>query len=78
MKEEITSKKKLFKVKKECDSEGQETFAFILFYYFEKVFVAGFIYFFFPWLIINHKHECIQAKTIKTQVSLSLDSVYTH
>ena len=48
MKEEITSKKKLFKVKKECDSEGQETFAFILFYYFEQVFVAGFVYFFFP------------------------------
>ena len=31
MKEEITSQKKLFKVKK-SDREGQETFAFILFY----------------------------------------------
>ena len=48
MKQEITSQKKLFNVKKECDSEGQETFAFILFYYFEQVFVAGFVYFFFP------------------------------
>ena len=47
MKQEITSQKKLFNVKKECDSEGQETFAFILFYYFEQVFVAMFVYFFF-------------------------------
>ena len=48
MKKEITSQKKLFKVRKKSDSEGQETSAFILFYYFEQVFVAGFVYFFFP------------------------------
>ena len=47
MKEEITSQKNLFKFKSKCDSEEQETFAFILFYYFEQVFVAMFVYFFF-------------------------------
>ena len=48
MKEEIISQKNYLKSKKKCDSKGQEIFAFILFYYFEQVFVAGFVYFFFP------------------------------
>ena len=48
MKEEITSQRKIFKVNIKCDSEKQETLAFILFYYFEQVFVAGFVYFLFP------------------------------
>ena len=58
------------------DSEGQETFAFILFYWFWIGFfwLSNFLYFLFPWLIINHKHKCIQAKTLETQVSWSLDT----
>ena len=49
MKEEITSLKKLFNVKKkQRDSEGQETFAFIFFTDFEQVFVKIFVYFFIP------------------------------
>ena len=52
MKEEITSQRKIFKVDVKCDSEKQETLAFILLYYFEQVFVAGFVYFLFPSLLI--------------------------
>ena len=46
--------------------------------FIEQVFdswVISFIFhFYFPWLIIDHKLQCIQAKTFETQVSWSLDS----
>ena len=32
--------------------------------------LSNFLYFFFSWLTINHKHKCIQAKTFETQVDL--------
>ena len=68
MKEEITSQKNYSKSKKKCDSEGQGTFAFILFTDFEQVFVADFRLFFLS-LNIDHKHKCIEAKTLETQES---------
>ena len=36
--------------------------------------LSNFLYFFFPQLFINHKHKCIQANTLETQISWSLDS----
>ena len=73
LKEEITSQKELLKVKKNVTAKNKRPLLLFCFTDFEQVFVAGFGYF-FPWLIINHKHKCIQAKTFETQVSWSLDS----
>ena len=66
MKEEITSKKKN---KSNVTVKGKKTLLLFCFIDFEQ--------FFFPWLIVNHKHKCIQAKIFETQVSWCLDS-YTH
>ena len=47
-----------------------------LFDWFWKGFcqLSNFHYFFFSWLIFNHMHKCIQAKTFETQICWSLDS----
>ena len=47
-----------------------------LFDWFWKGFcqLSNFHYFFFSWLIFNHMHKCIQAKTFETQVCWSPDS----
>ena len=84
MKEEITSQKKLFKVqKKNVTAKDKRPLLLFCFTILNRFllqcsfifsFVAMFVYFFFPWLIINHKRKCIQAKTFETQVSWSLDS----
>ena len=68
MKEEIISQKKLFKVKIKKTWQGRtRDLYFILLYWFSTGFccLSSFVYFFFPWLIINYKHKCIQAKTSK-------------
>ena len=49
-------------------------FYFILLILNRFSWLINFLYFLFPWLIINHKHKCIQAKTLETQVSWSLDT----
>ena len=70
----ITSqkKKKLFKVRK-INVTARPMLLFI-----EQVFdssVISFIFhFYFPWLTIDHKIKCIQAKIFQTQVGWSLDS----
>ena len=69
MKEEITSQKKLFIVKNNNVTAKDKRPFFIYFADFEQVFVSCVISFIFFYLIINHKHKCIQAKTFKTQVS---------
>ena len=66
----VKMKKKVSKVK--------ETFAFFILQFWAGFCrLSNFLYFFFPWLIINQKHKCIQAKALVTQVSWSLDS-YIH
>ena len=65
-------KKKLFKVRK-INVTARPMLLFI-----EQVFdssVISFIFhFYFPWLTIDHKIKCIQAKIFQTQVGWSLDS----
>ena len=75
MKEEITSQKKLFKVKKKMWQRRTRDlcFYFVLLIY-NRFLLQVSLFFFFPWLIINHKHKCIPAKTFATQVSWSFDS----
>ena len=72
---EITNQKKLFKVRK-INVTVKDKRPLLLF--IEQVFdswVISFIFhFYFPWLIIDHKLKCIQAKTFQTQVSWLLDS----
>ena len=76
-KKKLPAKKNPVKEKKKnknVTAKDKRSLLLFCFTDFEQVFVVGFVYFFFPWLIINHKHKCIEAKTFETQVSWSLDS----
>ena len=71
MKEELTSQKNIFRVKKKKEkkrkkkknmtTKDKRPLLLFYFYYFEQVSVGWVISFiFFPWLIINYKDKCIQ------------------
>ena len=76
MKKEITSKKKqkLIKVKQITWQCRKWDLHFFILLILNRFLSADLFHLFFRFLIIDHKHKCIQAKTFETQVTWNLDS----
>ena len=72
---EITSQKKLLKVRKINVTVKDKIPLLLVIQQVSDSWVISFIFhFLFPWLIIDHKLKCIQDKTFENQVSWSLRS----